>query len=262
MRCGVVSHWLLKDCLTQMYHLEIEITNLYHVFPSQRVNINFLVDLQIQNSCEFVIFDLLTSIIIYIKHVKKQVQFETCMYYITKNKKYANQQSLMNKQWREVCGGPILDTRMEELSYNIAYELLSIALNCVACLAIDPPGPLYRAITERLKIYGEAFVTPVDLYTLQGKSLPLPQKYSTTTIGQMAINLIIRETWNCSCDTCLIKKKKWCDQSQQRSLLSLEWMHQSDFLCKVYQSRCWCGSLWDLRITQDWHIYTLYSWHC
>ena len=57
------------------------------------------------------------------------------------------------------------------------------------------------------------------------------------------------------------------DQSQQRSLLPLGWIHRSDFLCKVFLFRCWCGSLWDLVITQDWGQYNnskalLYKQRC
>ena len=39
----------------------------------------------------------------------------------------------------------------------------------------------------------------------------------------------------------LLNKKIHCDQSQYPSLLLLEWIHRSGFLCKVYQSWCWCG---------------------
>ena len=33
---------------------------------------------------------------------------------------------------------------------------------------------------------------------------------------------------------------------------ALEWIHWSDFQCKVYQSRCWRGSMWAFPITRDW----------
>ena len=71
---------------------------------------------------------------------------------------------------------------------------------------LDPHRVHCTAITKQLKFYVR-LVTRVDSYTLQGRSLPVPQnwgKYSATNIDQIAIHLFILETCKCSCDGCVI----------------------------------------------------------
>ena len=76
-------------------------------------------------------------------------------------------------------------------------------------------------------------------------------KYSATNIGQIAILPSILELQKHSCDCCVINNLV-CRRFdlEQQSMLSLKWIRQSNFLCKVYQSPCWCSSLWDLTITR------------
>ena len=72
-------------------------------------------------------------------------------------------------------------------------------------------------------------VTRVD--HLQVESLPLPLKSGDE---------LSHKHWSDpSSSITAAQYKNCCDQSQQWSLPSLEWIHRSDFLCKVYQSRHW-----------------------
>ena len=130
--------------------------------------------------------------------------------------------------------------------YEVPIRIYKMWKTKNTALIIDPPGPLYRVITKRLKIYAKTSHT----YICRESHFHFPQNrgmYSATNIGQMAIHLFILEKWKCSCDGCLKKKKKkkiTVTNWRQQSLLSLEWIHQSDFLCNVYQSQGWCGSQW------------------
>ena len=54
--------------------------------------------------------------------------------------------------------------------------------------------------------------------------------------------------WERVCDGCVINNLvcRCFDQWEQHSGLSLQWIRWSNFLCKVYQSRCWHSPLWVL----------------
>ena len=92
-------------------------------------------------------------------------------------------------------------------------------------------GPLYSDHSHQNSM--PRLVTWVDPLHFAGEvtssSPKLGGKYSTINIGQIAIHLFILE---------MCKRSRPFDWWEQRSGLSLEWICQSNFLCKVYQSRC------------------------
>ena len=119
----------------------------------------------------------------------------------------------------------------------------------MAWITVYPDWVHRTAITILLKIYAKTSHTSGPL-NFAGKVTSVPLNWKILGINIGHINIHPRDVkaftwWLCNQYFAVTTELQW-------SCLSQEWTHLSDFLCKVYQSRCWCISLWDLVITRDW----------